>query len=40
LTSTGRLLNLVITGKESKERHEKAIEIEVVLKKWKVDKKI
>ena len=29
---------LSITGKESKEMRDKTVEIQVVLKKWKVDK--
>ena len=39
LTPNGRLWDLVLTGKESKEGREEALEIEKVLKKWKVVKK-
>jgi len=38
LTPNGRLWDLVLTGKESKVREE-VLEIEKVLKKWKVVKK-
>jgi transcriptional regulator with XRE-family HTH domain len=36
LTPNGRLWDLVLTGKESEEGHEEVVEIEKVLKKWKV----
>jgi len=39
LTPNGRLLDLVLTGKESEEGHKEVLEIEKVLKKWKVVKK-
>ena len=39
LTPNGRLWDLVLTGKESKEGREEVLEIEKVLKKWKVVKK-
>lgn len=39
LTPNGRLWDLVLTGKESEEGREEALEIEKVLKKWKVVKK-
>ena len=39
LTPNGRLLDLVLTGKESKEGREEVLEIEKVLKKRKVLKK-
>jgi Zn-dependent peptidase ImmA (M78 family) len=38
LTPNGRLWDLVLTGKESKEGREEVLEIEKVLKKWKVVK--
>jgi transcriptional regulator with XRE-family HTH domain/Zn-dependent peptidase ImmA (M78 family) len=39
LTPNGRLWDLVLTGKESKEGREEVVEIEKVLKKWKVVRK-
>jgi len=39
LTPNGRLWDLVLTGKESEEGREEALEIEKVLKKWKVVRK-
>ena len=39
LTPNGRLWDLVLTGKESEEGREEALEIERVLKKWKAVKK-
>ncbi|HUU53086.1 MAG TPA: XRE family transcriptional regulator [Candidatus Bathyarchaeia archaeon] len=39
LTPNGRLWDLVLTGKESKEGREEVLEIEKVLKKWKAVKK-
>ena len=39
LTPNGRLWDLVLTGKESKEGREEVLEIERVLKKWKVVRK-
>ncbi|RLC26022.1 MAG: DNA-binding protein [Deltaproteobacteria bacterium] len=39
LTPNGRLWDLVLTGKEAEEGHKEAVEIEGVLKKWKVVKK-
>jgi len=39
LTPNGRLWDLVLTGKESKEGREEVLEIEKVLKKRKVVKK-
>ena len=39
LTLNGRLWDLVLTGKDSKEGREEVLEIENVLKKWKVVRK-
>ncbi len=39
LTPNDRLWDLVLTGKESEEGREEVVEIERVLKKWKVMKK-
>ena len=39
LTPNGRLWDLLLTGKESKEGREEVVEIEGVLKKWKVVRK-
>jgi len=39
LTPNGRLWDLVLTGKESEEGHEEVVEIEKVLKRWKVVRK-
>ena len=39
LTPNGRLWDLVLTGKDSKEGREEVLEIENVLKKWKVSRK-
>jgi hypothetical protein len=39
LTPNGRLWDLVLMGKESKEGREEVLEIEKVLKKWKVVRK-
>ena len=39
LTPNGRLWNLVLTGKDLKEGREEVLEIEKVLKKWKVVRK-
>jgi len=39
LTPNGRLWDLVLTGKESKEGREEVLEIEKVLKKWKAVRK-
>ena len=39
LTPNGRLWDLLLTGKESKEGREEVLEIEKVLKKWRVVKK-
>jgi transcriptional regulator with XRE-family HTH domain/Zn-dependent peptidase ImmA (M78 family) len=39
LTPNGRLWDLVLTGKESEQGYEEVVEIEKVLKKWKVVKK-
>ncbi len=39
LTPNGRLWDLVLTGKESEEGYEEVVEIEKVLKRWKVVRK-